>query len=177
MEHSLEYLLGWKHFPLFGRYAYVEMEIFLMIKILLSCRLSTYARHYFVHDRLYNMWEIAINLRRYLDGWRIHQMNMFLMIKKSSIMQVIYLCTTLLHSSSSLQRVSQPIYGGIYTFDEHGKRYFYPTWMVAWSLDFSFITSGLFTVFDVHMYRVLFFTFLYWSGCVLLSYTKTGFNV
>jgi hypothetical protein len=38
---SLERSLGLERFPLYGRYGYVETTQFLMIRIALSCRLST----------------------------------------------------------------------------------------------------------------------------------------
>jgi hypothetical protein len=41
---GLSYLLGWECLLLFGRYDYVEMTRFSMIKILLSCRSSTGAQ-------------------------------------------------------------------------------------------------------------------------------------
>jgi hypothetical protein len=41
LTSGLERLLGWEYLPLYGRYGYVEMIKFLMIKIVLSCRIST----------------------------------------------------------------------------------------------------------------------------------------
>jgi hypothetical protein len=38
---GLERLLGWERLPLYGRFGYIEMTKFLMIKICLSCRSST----------------------------------------------------------------------------------------------------------------------------------------
>jgi hypothetical protein len=52
---GLEFLLGWKRVPLYGRFGYVEMTGFLMIKILPSSKLSTGAQLCSIHDRLYNM--------------------------------------------------------------------------------------------------------------------------
>lgn len=54
---SLKCLLGWESLPLFVHSGYVERTRFLMIKIILSCKLSTGARLCSVHGRLYSMWE------------------------------------------------------------------------------------------------------------------------
>jgi hypothetical protein len=48
---SLKYLLRWKHPSLFVRFGYVEMRMFLMIKIYLPCRLSNGELGCFVHAR------------------------------------------------------------------------------------------------------------------------------
>ena len=51
---GFEHFSGWERLPLFGRFGYVEMIRFLMIKVLLLCRLSTDVAGRFVYGPLYN---------------------------------------------------------------------------------------------------------------------------
>jgi hypothetical protein len=52
----------------YGHYGCVEMTKFLMIRILLSCRLSTYISVFSVCGRLCSVWRIATSLRRSVHG-------------------------------------------------------------------------------------------------------------
>jgi hypothetical protein len=53
------------------RYGCVEMIRFLMIKIVLSCRLSTDVPVFSVCGHLCNEWRIASFLWRFVHGWRL----------------------------------------------------------------------------------------------------------
>jgi hypothetical protein len=44
-----------------------------MIKIMLSCRLSTDVPVFSVCGHLFSVWSIATYLRRFVHGWRLHQ--------------------------------------------------------------------------------------------------------
>jgi hypothetical protein len=68
-----ERLLGWERWPLYGRYGYVGMTKFLMIKIVLSCRLSTDVPVFSIYGHLFSGWRIATCLRRYVHGWRLRR--------------------------------------------------------------------------------------------------------
>jgi hypothetical protein len=52
---GLKCLLGWQSLPLFGRFGYVEMMLFLMQKIALLYRSSTGAVLYSVHAHLFSI--------------------------------------------------------------------------------------------------------------------------
>jgi hypothetical protein len=67
---DLECLLGWGRLPLYGRYGCVEMTKFLMIRIVLSCRLSTDVPLLSVRGLRCKRWRIATSLRRSVHGWR-----------------------------------------------------------------------------------------------------------
>jgi hypothetical protein len=56
--------IRWKRLPLFNRYGYVEMIMYLTIKILLSCRLSTELLVLFVYGLLCSVWRIETSLWR-----------------------------------------------------------------------------------------------------------------
>ena len=70
---GLKYLSGWGRLPLYGRFGYVGMTRFLMIKILLLCRSSIGVRLCSVHGRRSSVWRTATSLRRSLHGWRIRR--------------------------------------------------------------------------------------------------------
>src|SRR4051812_10142253 len=70
---GLKHLSGWGRSPLFGRFGYVEMTRFLIIKAHLFCRLSTGARLCSVYGRLFSVWRTKTYLRRCLHGWRIRR--------------------------------------------------------------------------------------------------------
>ena len=65
----LEFFSGWEHFPLFGRFGYVEMIRVLTIKVLHLCRLSTCVHVRYIYGRLYNVWRIKTYLRRCVHTW------------------------------------------------------------------------------------------------------------
>jgi hypothetical protein len=54
---------GLERLQLYGRYGYVEITKFLMIRIILSCRLSTDVPVFSVCGHLYSEWRITISLR------------------------------------------------------------------------------------------------------------------
>ena len=70
---SLELFSGWERLPLFGRFGYVEMIRFLMIKVLLCCRLSIDVPGLFVYGPLYNVWRIGTCLWRCVHDWRLRR--------------------------------------------------------------------------------------------------------
>jgi hypothetical protein len=59
---GLERLLGWERLPLYGRFGYIEMTKFLIIKIALSCRSSTDIKVCFIYGHLFSGWRITTYL-------------------------------------------------------------------------------------------------------------------
>jgi hypothetical protein len=69
--------LGWEPLPLYGCYYWVEIIRFLMIKIVLSCRLSKDVSVFSVCGHLCIGCRIAPSLRRSVHGWRLRREILF----------------------------------------------------------------------------------------------------
>jgi hypothetical protein len=66
-------LLGWERLLLYDRYGCIEMTKFLIIKIILSCRLSTDVPVLSIYGHFFRGWRIATYLRRSVHSWRLRR--------------------------------------------------------------------------------------------------------
>jgi hypothetical protein len=70
-------LSEWERLRLHGRFGYLEMTRFLMIKVPILCRSSTGVRLCSVHSRHFSVWRIATSLWRCLRDWRTRPHSLF----------------------------------------------------------------------------------------------------
>jgi hypothetical protein len=70
-------IIGWERLHLFGRFGFGGMTKFLIIKIVLSCRLSTDVWALYVYDRSFTAWRTTTYFWRCARAWWIRRDSCF----------------------------------------------------------------------------------------------------
>jgi hypothetical protein len=74
---STKSFLGWQRLHLFGRFGYVGMTKLLIIKIVLSCKLSTDVLALYVYGRSFTVWRTTTYFWRCARACRIRRDSFF----------------------------------------------------------------------------------------------------